>query len=111
MSGRSRMVGLVAVVVVLLLPHPVGADERDELSRTRKRLGAVQSVLADARADAGAVAAALADADQAVTGVRARLATATAELGEARRRRANAMVALQAATDEVGRQEARLAAQ
>ena len=105
------MVGLVAVVVVLLLPHPVGADERDELSRTRKRLGAVQSVLSDARADAGAVAAALAAADQAVAGARARLATATAELGEARRRRANAMVALEAATDEVGRQEARLAAQ
>jgi septal ring factor EnvC (AmiA/AmiB activator) len=106
------MVGLVAtLVVLLLLPHPVGADERDELSRTRKRLGAVQSVLADARADAGAVAAALAAADQAVAGAKARLATATAELGEARRRRANAMVTLEAATDEVGRQEARLAAQ
>ena len=107
------MVGLVVAVVVVLqlLPHPVGADERDELSRTRRRLGAVASVLADARADAGAVAAALAAADQAVTGARARLATATAELGEARRRRANAMVALEAATDEVGRQEARLAAQ
>src|SRR4029453_16096148 len=88
MSGRVRVAGLVAtLVVLLLLPHPVGADERDELSRTRKRLGGVQWVRADARADAGAVAAALAAADQAVTGARARLATATAELGEARRRR------------------------
>jgi septal ring factor EnvC (AmiA/AmiB activator) len=106
------MVALVAVVAALsLLPHPVAADERDELSRTRRRLGAVESVLRDARADAGAVAAALAAADQAVAAARARLATATAELGEARRRRANAVVALEGAADEVGRQEARLAEQ
>jgi hypothetical protein len=58
----------VLVLVVLLLPNPVAGDERDELSRTRRRLGAVESVLRDARADAGAVAAALATADQAVAG-------------------------------------------
>jgi septal ring factor EnvC (AmiA/AmiB activator) len=98
-----------AVAALLLVPHPVAADERDELDKTRRRLGAVEAVLGDARADAGAVADALAAADQAVAVARARLATATAELGAARRRRADAMVALEAATDEVGRQEARLA--
>jgi septal ring factor EnvC (AmiA/AmiB activator) len=102
---------VAAVMALLLLPHPVAGDERDELSRTRRRLGAVESVLRDARADAGSVAAALAAADQAVAGARARLATATAELAVARHRRADAMVALETATDEVGRQEARLAEQ
>jgi septal ring factor EnvC (AmiA/AmiB activator) len=98
-----------AVAALVLVPHPVAADERDELDKTRRRLGAVEAVLGDARADAGAVADALAAADQAVAVARARLAIATAELGAARRRRADAMVALEAATDEVGRQEARLA--
>jgi septal ring factor EnvC (AmiA/AmiB activator) len=116
MSERSRVVGLVAVVMVaamaaLLLPHPVTGDERDELDKTRRRLGAVESVLRDAKADAGAVAAALAAADQAVAGARRRLVVATEQLAAARRRRADAMVALEAATDEVGRQEARLAEQ
>src|ERR671912_2649008 len=116
MSERSRVVGLVAVVMVaamaaLLLPHPVAGDERDELDKTRRRLGAVESVLRDAKADAGAVAAALAAADQAVAVARRRLVVATEQLAAARRRRADAMVALEAATDEVGRQEARLAEQ
>ena len=112
MSKRSRVVGLVAVVMaLLLLPHPVAGDERDELSKTRQRLGAVESVLRDAQADAGAVAAALAAADQAVAGARERLVVATEQLAAARHRRADAMVALEAATDEVGRQEARLAEQ
>jgi septal ring factor EnvC (AmiA/AmiB activator) len=116
MSERSRVVGLVAVVMVaamaaLLLPHPVAGDERDELDKTRRRLSAVESVLRDAKADAGAVAAALAAADQAVAGARRRLVVATEQLAAARRRRADAMVALEAATDEVGRQEARLAEQ
>jgi septal ring factor EnvC (AmiA/AmiB activator) len=106
------MVALVATVVaVLLLPHPVAADQQAELDRTRRRLGEVEAVLRDARADAGAVAAALAAADQAVAAARARLATAQAELDVARRRRADAMAALEAATDEVARQEARLASQ
>jgi hypothetical protein len=75
------MVGLVAAVAALsLLPHPVVADEKDELHRTGKRLGEVEAVLRDARADAGAVAAALAAADRAVARSRARLATAKAEL-------------------------------
>jgi septal ring factor EnvC (AmiA/AmiB activator) len=112
MPARSRTVALVATAAaLLLLPHPVAGDEQDELDKTRRRLGQVETVLGDARADAGAVAAALAAADQAVAGARARLATATAELGAARRRRADALMALEAATDEVARQEARLAEQ
>ena len=71
----------------------------------------MEAVLGDARADAGAVAAALAAADLAVAGARARLAVATGELAMARRRRAAALVAREAATEEVGRQEARLAEQ
>jgi septal ring factor EnvC (AmiA/AmiB activator) len=98
-----------AVAVLLLVPHPVAADERDELDKTRQRLGAVEAVLGDARADAGAVTDALAAADLAVAVARARLAAATGELEAARGRRAAALVALEAATDEVGRQQARLA--
>jgi hypothetical protein len=83
---------LVAVVAALsLLPHPAVEDERDQLAETSRRLGQVEAVLGDARADAGAVAAALA--------------------APTSRRRADALVALEAATDEVGRQEARLATQ
>ena len=112
MPTRSGTVALVAAVMALLLfSHPVAADERDELDKTGRRLGEVEAVLGDARADAGAVADALDAAEVAVAVVRARLATATAELGAARRRRADALVALEAATDEVGRQEARLAIQ
>ena len=98
-----------AVVALLLLSHPAAADERDELDKTGRRLGQVEAVLGDARADAGAVADALDAAEVAVAVVRARLAAATAELAAARRRRADGLVALEAATDEVGRQEARLA--
>jgi septal ring factor EnvC (AmiA/AmiB activator) len=58
-----------------------------------------------------AVADALAAADVAVAVARARLTAATAELAAARRRRADALVALETASDEVGRQEARLAGQ
>jgi septal ring factor EnvC (AmiA/AmiB activator) len=98
-----------AVALLLLLAQPVAADERDELDKTRRRLGAVESVLGDTRAEAGAVADALAAADVAVAVARARLAAVTEELETARRRRADALAALEAATDEVGRQEARLA--
>jgi septal ring factor EnvC (AmiA/AmiB activator) len=98
-----------AVAALLLLSHPAAADERDELDKTRQRLGAVEAVLGDARADAGAVTDALAAADLAVAVARARLAAATRELEAARRRRAAALAGLEAATDEVGRQEARLA--
>jgi septal ring factor EnvC (AmiA/AmiB activator) len=106
------MVALVAAVsALMLLPHPAVADERDDLAKTRRRLGQVEGVLRDARADAGAVAAALTAADQAVVGARQRLAIAAAELTAARRRRADAHVALEAATDEVGRQEAHVAEQ
>ena len=97
------------LAVILLLNHPAAADERDELDKTRRRQGEVEVVLGDARADATAVADALAAADVAVAVARARLVTATHELEAARRRRAAALAALEAATDEVGRQEARLA--
>jgi septal ring factor EnvC (AmiA/AmiB activator) len=100
---------VAAVAALLLLPHAAAADERDELDKTRRRLGAVETVLGDARAEAGAVADALAAADVAVAVAQARLAAATGELEAARRRRAEALVALEAASDEVGRQEARLA--
>jgi septal ring factor EnvC (AmiA/AmiB activator) len=102
---------VAALAALLSLPHPVAGDERDELDRTSRRLGEVESVLRDARADAGAVAAALAAADQAVAGARRRLALATAELAAARHRRVDALVAMEAAVDEVARQEARLAEQ
>src|SRR5215217_2599080 len=108
-SRARRRWMAAAVAALLLLPHPVAADERDELDQTRRRLGAVEAVLGDARADATAVADALAAADLAVAVARARLATATRELEGARRRRAATLAALAAATDEVGRQEARLA--
>jgi hypothetical protein len=76
MTSRSRMVALVATVVaVLLLPHPVAADEQDELDRTRRKLGEVEAVLRDARADAGAVAAALEAATDEVGRQEARLAS------------------------------------
>jgi septal ring factor EnvC (AmiA/AmiB activator) len=108
LPARRRWVA-AAVAALLLLPHAAAADERDELDKTRRRLGAVETVLGDARAEAGAVADALAAADVAVAVAQARLAAATGELEAARRRRADALVALEAASDEVGRQEARLA--
>src|SRR5919206_3562239 len=112
MPKRSRVAAVVAAVTaLLLLPYPVAGSQRGELDKTQRRLSQVEGVLRDARADAGAVAAALAAADQAVAGARARLATATAELELARRRRSAALAALEAATDEVGRQERRPAQQ
>ena len=53
MPERSMRVVLVGAMAALLVPHPVAGDERDELSRTRRRLAAVQSVLRDARTDGG----------------------------------------------------------
>jgi len=106
--ARWRWVA-AAVAALLLLPHPAAANEQDELDRTLRRLGAVEAVLGDTRADAGAVADALAAADLAVAVARARLAAASGELEAARHRRAAALAALDAATDEVDRQEARLA--
>ena len=108
--ARWRWVA-VAVAALLLLPHPAAANEQDELDRTLRRLGAVEAVLGDTRADAGAVADALAAADLAVAVARARLAAASGELEAARRRRAAALAALDAATDEVDLQETRLAEQ
>ena len=112
LRARPRTLLLAAATVALLLPHPVASgDEREQLRETSRRLGQVESVLRDARADAGAVAAALAKADQEVAVGRRRLAVANAHLDAARQRRAGAAVALDQATDEVAAHEARLAAQ
>jgi hypothetical protein len=74
------MVALVAAVMaLLLLPHPVTADDQDELDRTHRKLGEVEAVLGDAGPTPGWSRPALA--------------------------------ALEAASDEVARQEARLASQ
>ena len=108
-SPARRRFLAAAVAALLLVPHAAAADERDELDRTGRRLGAVESVLGDARAEATAVADAVAAADVAVGVARARLVAATGELAAARRRRADALAALEAASGEVDRQEARLA--
>src|SRR4029450_1120225 len=102
MPVRSRMVALVAAVsALMLLPHPAVADERDELAKTRRRLGQGGGGLRDARADAGAVAAALAAADQAVVGARQRLAIAAAELTAAPAPRGRRAARLAARTSAV----------
>jgi septal ring factor EnvC (AmiA/AmiB activator) len=108
-SPARRRFLAAAVAALLLVPHAAAADERDELDRTGRRLGAVESVLGDARAEATAVADAVAAADVAVGVARARLVAATGELAAARRRRADALAALEAASGEVDRQEGRLA--
>jgi septal ring factor EnvC (AmiA/AmiB activator) len=108
-SPARRRFLAAAVAAVLLLPLAAAADERDELDKTRRRLGAVETVLGDAKAEATAVADALAAADVAVAVAQARLAAATGELEAARQRQADALAALEVASDEVGRQEARLA--
>jgi septal ring factor EnvC (AmiA/AmiB activator) len=112
LRARPRTLLLAAAAAALLLPHPVaGGDERDQLKETSRRLGQVESVLRDARAQAGVVAVALAEADQEVAAGRQRLALASARLDTARQRRAGAAVALNQATDEVDAQQARLAEQ
>jgi septal ring factor EnvC (AmiA/AmiB activator) len=111
LRARPRTL-LLALAAVLLLPSPAATgDERDQLKETSRRLGHVESVLRDARADAGAVATALAEADREVAGARQRLDRANARLDVARQRRAGAAVALDQATDEVAAHEARLAEQ
>ena len=112
LRARPRTLLLAAATAALLLPHPVaGGDERNQLRETSRRLGQVESVLRDARAQAGAVAAAVAEADREVAAGRRRLALASARLDTARQRRAGAAVALNQVTDEVDAQQARLAEQ
>jgi hypothetical protein len=61
LRARPRTLLLAAAAAALLLPHPVASgDEREQLRETSRRLGQVESVLRDARAEAGAVAAAVA---------------------------------------------------
>jgi septal ring factor EnvC (AmiA/AmiB activator) len=112
LRARPRPLLLAAAILFLLLPHPAASgDERDQLRATSRRLGQVQSVLRDARAQAGAVAAAVAEADQEVAAGRRRLALAGARLATARQRRAEAAVALDQAGDEVAAQQTRLGEQ
>jgi septal ring factor EnvC (AmiA/AmiB activator) len=112
LRARPRTLLLVAATLALLLPHPAArGDERDQLRETSRRLGQVESVLRDARAQAGAVAAAVAEADQEVAAGRRRLALAGARLAAARQRRAETAVALDQATDEVAAQQTRLGEQ
>jgi septal ring factor EnvC (AmiA/AmiB activator) len=112
LRARPRTLLLAAATVALLLPlHTARGDDRDRLRETSRRLGQVESVLRDARAQAGAVAAAVAAADQEVAAGRRRLALAGARLAAARQRRAEAAVALDQATDEVAAQQARLGEQ
>jgi septal ring factor EnvC (AmiA/AmiB activator) len=112
LRARARTLLLAAATAALLLPHPAArGDERDRLRQTARRLGQVESVLRDARAEAGTVAAALAEADQQVAVGRRRLALANARLDAASQRRAGAAVASDRATDEVAAHEARLATQ
>jgi septal ring factor EnvC (AmiA/AmiB activator) len=112
LRARPRPLLLAAAILFLLLPHPAASgDERDRLRETSRRLGQVQSVLRDARAQAGAVAAAVAEADQEVAAGRRRLALAGTRLAAARQRRAEAAVALDQAGDEVAAQQTRLGEQ
>jgi septal ring factor EnvC (AmiA/AmiB activator) len=111
LRARPRTL-LAAAILVLLLPHPTArGDDRDRLRETSRRLGQVESVLRDARAQAGAVAAAVVVADQEVAAGRRRLALAGARLAAARQRRAEAAVALDQAGDEVTAQQTRLGEQ
>jgi septal ring factor EnvC (AmiA/AmiB activator) len=112
LRARARTLLLAALTLALLLPHPTArGDDRDRLRETSRRLGQVESVLRDARAQAGAVAAAVVVADQQVAAGRRRLVLAGARLAAARQRRAEAAVALDQATDEVAAQQTRLGEQ
>jgi septal ring factor EnvC (AmiA/AmiB activator) len=112
LRARPRTLLLAAATVALLLPlHTARGDDRDRLRETSRRLGQVESVLRDARAQAGAVAAAVVVADQQVAAGRRRLVLAGARLAAARQRRAEAAVALDQATDEVAAQQTRLGEQ
>jgi septal ring factor EnvC (AmiA/AmiB activator) len=109
LRARPRTLLLAAAAAALLLPHPVASgDERERLRETSRRLGQVESVLRDARAEAGAVAAAVAEADREAAAGRRRLALAVARRDAARQRRAGAAVALDQATDEVAAHQTRL---
>ena len=97
------------MMALLLLCNPAAADERDELDKTGGAWARSRRCWVMRGPTPGRSPTPWTPLTVAVAVVRARLATATAELGAARRRRADALVALEAATDEVGRQEARLA--
>jgi septal ring factor EnvC (AmiA/AmiB activator) len=101
--ARSLTAALAGVLAAaLLVAWPAAADDqRSDLSRTRDRLGQVEAVLRDARADAVAVEAALAEAEQATAAGRERLATARSSLAAARQHRVLAGKALQRVSGEI----------
>ncbi|HZD71292.1 MAG TPA: hypothetical protein VFA45_21030, partial [Actinomycetes bacterium] len=115
MSLRARtllaLIAALAAATSLVVPSAVADDKRDDLSRTQDRLGNVEAVLRDARANADALGRAVAQADAAVVGAQARLDQARARAEDARLRRVAAAAALQQASDEVRAAQQRLAEQ
>jgi septal ring factor EnvC (AmiA/AmiB activator) len=101
--ARSLAVALAGVLAVAsLVARPALADDkRSDLSRTRDRLGQVEAVLRNARADAVAVDAALAEAQRATAEGQQRLDAARTRLAAARQRRLLAERALQRVSADV----------
>src|SRR6266545_3539070 len=101
--ARSLAVALTGILAVAsLVTRPALADDkRSDLSRTRDRLGQVEAVLRNARADAVAVDAALAEAQRATAEGQLRLGAARTQLAAARQRRVLAEQALRRVSAEV----------
>ena len=99
-SLAAALTGVLAVASLLARPA-LADDKRSDLSRTRDRLGQVEAVLRDARADAVKVDAALAQAQQATADGQARLEAARTQLAAARQRRLLAERALQRVSADV----------
>ena len=105
MSHRARslavaLTGILAVASLVTRPA-LADDKRSDLSRTRDRLGQVEAVLRNARADAVAVDAALAEAQRATAEGQLRLGAARTQLAAARQRRVLAEQALRRVSAEV----------
>jgi septal ring factor EnvC (AmiA/AmiB activator) len=99
-SLTAALTGILAVASLVARPA-LADDKRSDLSRTRDRLGQVEAVLRDARADAVKVDAALAEAQQATADGQARLEAARGQLAAARQRRLLAERALRRVTADV----------
>jgi septal ring factor EnvC (AmiA/AmiB activator) len=101
--ARSVAVALAGILAVAsLVTRPALADDkRSDLSRTRDRLGQVEAVLRNARADAVAVDAALAEAQRATAEGQQQLDAARTQLDAARQRRRLAEQALRRVAAEV----------
>jgi peptidoglycan hydrolase CwlO-like protein len=106
-TTSTTVLVLLAAVLTAPLSWPAGAhQDRAELSRVQRKLGAVRRVLADARADADRVAAALVQADRDVTQARAALQVATANYRAAQATRARAVLEAARVQLEVDAQQA-----